>query len=138
MYRQLNSPSEIGRRLAYLLYIFIFMIYLFSCVIALAKHRPGDISVAVLAFAGLCAIRYSGYRWFDFQRLTQSFPVGCAKDCVPIKIRTEVESLVFEFHAPEAEWARRAAIRKHLLELEEQVPEIYEAYEAELREVLAA
>lgn len=138
MRSQLNSPLEMVRRCAYLIYVAVFLTYLFSCVVALSRHGRGDIVTACAAFLLLVSVRYAGYRWLEFERLGKSFPAGCARDCVPPKIRTEVESLIYEFHAPGTEWPRRAAIRRYLMELEGRTPEIIEAYEEELKNVLAA
>ncbi|MDF7825740.1 hypothetical protein P4B35_17055 [Pontiellaceae bacterium B12227] len=138
MCRELNSPAEMGRRLAFLVYIIVFTSYIFSCVIALVQPGVEEAVVACGALALLVGIRYAGYRWLDFKRLSDSFPGGCAMDQIPPKIRTEVESLVHEFHAPGTDWTRRGAIRRRLVQLEEEKPEIIEAYEEELKEVLAA
>ncbi|MDH3982399.1 MAG: hypothetical protein OES84_05790, partial [Kiritimatiellaceae bacterium] len=89
------------------------------------------------SFMALVAIRHIGYRWFDFKRLCESFPSGCPLDRVPEKIRDEVERLVGEFYAPGTEWTRRVEIRHRLIELEELEPEIIQAYESELKRVLA-
>lgn len=138
MYRELNSPAEMVRRLAFLGYVVVFIIYLFSCVIALARPGIGETIVACSSLLLLIGIRYAGYRWFDFKRLADSFPAGCALDSIPVTVRTEVESLVWEFHAAGTDWTRRGAIRRRLVQLEEEEPEIIDAYEAELKEVLAA
>ena len=138
MYRQINSPLEMGRRLAFLVYVIIFFTYIVSCVIALAHRGVAELAGVGTAFVLLIAIRYAGYRWLDFDRLCQSFPAGCSKDCVPEQIRSEVESLIYEFHANGTNWTRRLAIRRRLVQLEEDEPEVAEAYEEELKDVLAA
>ena len=86
----------------------------------------------------LVGIRYAGYRGLDFKRLLYLFPGGGAIDQISPKIRTEEESLVYEFYAPGTDWTRRGTIRRRLIRLEEDEPEIVEAYEQELKEVLAA
>jgi hypothetical protein len=126
------------KRLLFLLYILLFIVYLFSCVIALARPEVGGIIMACFSFVALAGLRYAGYRWLDFGRLCNSFPAGCARDRIPREIRTEVESLVYEFHLPGTEWTRRVAIRHRLVELEIEEPEIIDAYEEDLKCVLAA
>ena len=138
MHRQLNSPLEMGRRLAFLVYVIVFFAYIFSCVIALARRGIAEFAMAGTAFVLLLAFRYGGYRWLDFERLCQSFPVGCSKDCIPEEIRLEVESLIYTFHADGTDWTRRLAIRRRLVQLEEAEPEVAKAYEEELKDVLAA
>jgi len=135
---ELNSPVEVLRRLAYLLYVLIFLVYILSCVIVLARPGIAEVGVSVGSFLALLLIRQAGYRWLDFQRLSESFPTGCALDRIPEPVRTEVEDLVAEFHSAETEWPRRAEIRHRLIELEEQQPEIIPAFESELKKVLAA
>lgn len=137
-YGELNPPMEMVRRLAFLVYVLVFTTYLFSCVIALVRPGGSETVVALTSFSALAVIRYAGYRWLDFKRLSDSFPGGCAMDRIPQKVRTEVESLVHEFHANGTDWTRRVAIRHRLVELEELEPELQTAYEEELREVLAA
>ncbi len=138
MMERMNSPAEIGRRVVYLLYVASVLAYIFSCVGAVGQTNVRSITLCCAAFAAASALRYAGYRWLEFSRLSQSFPAGCSQDAVPQSVRTEVEALVHEFHAPGTDWVRRAAIRRHLVELEEQVPELADAYEDELRGVLAA
>ncbi|VGO12929.1 hypothetical protein PDESU_01483 [Pontiella desulfatans] len=138
MVRQLNSASEMARRLVFLFYIVVFTTYLFSCVIALALHGVSEICVACGSFILLSVVRIVGYRWLDFERLSDSFPGGCALDCIPRNVRTEVEALVDEFHAPGTDWTRRVAIRHRLVALEEEEPEIIKAFEDDLKAVLAA
>ena len=138
MQRDFNSPIEMFRRLAYLAYVVVFLAYLIFVVVALARPGPGEIMAAVAAFPALVLLRWAGFRWLDFARMTESFPSGCALDRVPEAVRTEVEALVAEFVAPETPWTRRAEIRHRLIELEEQVPEVIPAYEEELKRVLAA
>ena len=138
MYRQLNSPAEMLRRIVFLVYVLVLMTCLFSCVIALARRGMQETIVACSSMLMLVIIRYAGYRWLDFKRLAASFPGGCALDCIPAEIRSEVESLVYEFHASGTGWVRRGAIRRRLVQLEEEEPEIITAYEEELKEVLAA
>jgi DMSO/TMAO reductase YedYZ heme-binding membrane subunit len=133
-----NSPKEIVRRLAFLAYVLIYLTYLFSCVIALARPGLGEAVVAVSSLAALVTIRYLGYRYLDFKRLSDSFPSGCALDLVPEPVRDEVETLVREFHAEGTDWQRRVEIRHRLVELEEEEPAIIHAYEQELKQVLAA
>ena len=138
MHREFNSPVEILRRLAYVVYVLVFLAYLISCVVALARPGKAEIIVACCAFCALAAVRWIGHRWLDFGRMTESFPCGCPLDRVPEAVRDEVETLVEEFSADNTEWTRRVEIRHRLIELEEQVPEIIHAYESDLKRVLAA
>ncbi|WP_372808993.1 hypothetical protein [Pontiella sp.] len=128
---------EMVKRLLFLLYVLLFVVYLFSCVIALARRGVGEIILACCSLVVLAGLRHVGYRWLDFERLCHSFPAGCARDRIPRDIRAEVELLVHEFHAPGTEWTRRVAIRHRLVELENEVPEIVDAYEEDLKCVLA-
>ena len=127
-----------GRRLAFLAYVLMYMVYLFSCVIVLARPGIWEAVTAVASFIVLVVIRLVGYRYLDFKRLCDSFPSGCALDLVPEPVRDEVEELVCEFHAAGTDWQRRVQIRHRLIELEEQEPAIITAYESELKRVLAA
>ncbi len=138
MHQQCNSPKEVAKRLAFLLYILLFTTYLLSCVVVLARPGRTEASVALLAFSLLVGIRRAGYRRLDFKRLCESFPSGCPLDQVPEKVRDEVEELVAEFHASGIEWTRRVEIRHRLVELEEEEPDIVLAYESELKDVLVA
>lgn len=136
MSRQCNSPVEIVRRLVFLVYIACYVAYLIFCVVALARLGWAEIGVASASLLALLGVRHLGYRWFEFRRLCESFPSGCAMDRIPEKYRTEVEDLVEEFHAPQTDWVRRTDIRHRLVELEGLEPEIIEAYASELRCVL--
>ncbi len=138
MHSQLNSPKEMTRRLVFLVYIASILAFSLSLIISLARSGVGELIVAVSSFGVLTAVRYIGYRWLEFDRLFESFPAGCARDGVSEPVRTEVECLVEEFHAPRTDWVRRAAIRRRLLEMEQLQPEIIEAYSEDLSRILAA
>ncbi len=138
MYRQLNSPREIGRRLCFLVYILSGAVFCIELVVTVARPGTFHLSIAFAAFAALSVIRRAGYRWLDFERLFESFPEGCALDRVPEPVREEVERLVVEFDTRATDWVRRTEIRHRLVELEVAQPEIIEAYSKELSRVLAA
>lgn len=133
-----NSVREVGRRLAFLVYVLTYLVYIFSCVIVLARPGIGEAVVAVGSLFLLMLIRNLGYRYLDFKRLCDSFPSGCSLDLVPEPVRDEVEELVREFYEEETDWQRRVEIRHRLVELEELEPAIVRAYESELKRVLAA
>lgn len=138
MNRQLNSPKEMAKRLVFLTYIASVFVFVIELVIAMARTDWQDLMVWVGAFAISAGLRWVGYCWFDFERLIESFPEGCARDVVPEPVREEVENLVVEFQQPGTDWVRRTEIRHRLIELEESQPEIIEAYAEDLRRVLAA
>ena len=136
MNSECNNLREMLNRLLFLLYIAAYVTYLIMCVVALARPDVKGIATAVGNLLLLVALRWSGYRWFDFPRLCESFPSGCSLDLVPDAIRREVEQLIGEFQDSCSDWVRRADIRHRLVELEEENPEIIEAFEDELKIVL--
>jgi hypothetical protein len=136
MASECNSSMEMLKRVVFLAYIALYVIYLLGCVVALARPGLGPVMVAGGSFALALALRRAGYRWLDFDRLCQSFPSGCARDRVPAAVCREVEALVAEFHDPQTDWVRRTGIRHRLIELEQAQPEIIEAYQGELQAVL--
>ena len=138
MYRQLNSPREIARRLVFLAYVLLFMTFCIELVVTLARPGLRDLCIAAAAFAASALVRQAGYRWLEFDRLFESFPTGCALDAIPEAVRKEVENLFVEFHAAGTDWVRVTGIRHRLIELEESQPEIIEAYSEDLSQVLAA
>ena len=133
MPRPCSSPQEMLRRLAFLLYIALYVTYLLGCLLALAHLELGQITAAGGAFVALVSVRWFGCRGLDFSRLCASFPCGSALDLIP----PEVWQLLAEFHRPATEWMRRTEIRHRLIELEDRRPEITEAFLDELKAVLA-
>ncbi len=138
MNRQINSPKEMARRLAFLIYAGLVIVFSVEMVVSIAQPNLKNLSVAIIAFFALAAVRRFGYCRLDFKRLAESFPDGCARDLVPEAVRAEVESLVEEFLVPGTDWVRRTEIRHRLVELEETQPEIIDAYSSDLQQVLAA
>ncbi len=138
MYRQLNSPKEVTRRLVFLLYAASVVLFVVEMVAVLGRPGWRELGILLGAFAAAVALRRAGYRWLEFDRLVRSFPCGCARDAVPEAVRAEVEALIDEFRAPATGWVRRAEIRHRLVELEADAPEIIAAYSDDLHDVLAA
>ncbi len=138
MQQPLNSPKEMARRLAFLIYVACSMVFIIELVVTLARPGLRNLLIALAAFMALSAVRYAGYRWLEFRRMFESFPAGCVLDSIPEPVRKEVERLVAEFHAAGTDWVRRTEIRHRLVELEERQPEIKQAYSADLKQVLAA
>ena len=137
-YRQLNSPKEIVRRLVFLMYILFSASFVIELFAAFGRPAWQDLTAAVGSFLAAALLREIGYRRLDFYRLFESFPMGCVRDSVPEKVRSEVECLIDEFYSGGTDWVRRGAIRRRLRELEEEQPEIADAYSEDLHRVLAA
>lgn len=128
MQRQLNDPTEIRRRLTFVIYISCWVATIIFAVLGLTQGQFSHLVIsALLAAAGLMIKQMFG-EGFDFKRMARSFPFGTPEDALPDTLRQEVESLFQQFDAEEQNWQKRMELRKELATLVKKNPELLDVY----------
>ncbi len=131
MHRQLNEPSEIGRR-------FLFVFYIGCCITAIILGVMGLVKGDIPYFGGAALLggvcflfKKHGENQLHFKRLARSFPYGDAEDNLPDPIRKQVKSIFKAFHENH-DWQQRLELRRKLTEMIHETPELLEIYPEEI------
>lgn len=138
MHREINTPDEIIRRLFFVFYLLVVVVFLIATLLGLLQRRYDYL---LLAFAGgmvVIVIRRFGKRYLEFERLATSFPCGGEEDAPPPELCREVAQLLAEASSVAEDWQHRQVIRKRLILLLDQNPELWQWFRQEIAAVFPA
>ena len=132
MERELNSPSEMLRRIAFIIYICCWIATLVFGGLALLHLHPQRLLLTVPAIAICLAMKRCGERYLDFRRLARSFPLGDPEDRLPHTLRKEVEELLQKLAADGVAWQVRHETRQRLRTLINKDPRLLSIFRTEI------
>jgi len=132
MERELNSPGEMLRRFAYIIYIGCWTVTLVFGGLALLHFHPQRLLLTMPAIAICLAMKRGGERHLDFRRLARSFPLGDPADRLPNSIKKEVEDLLRKLAADGIAWQDRHESRQRLRTLIEKDPRLLSIFRTEI------
>lgn len=135
MHREFNSPTEIRRRLIFVLFLSCCICTLVMGVIGLVKGRLSLTLLALLSGGCSVLLKQYGEQALEFQRLARSFPFGIPEDELPEDLRLQLETLFEEFHSEKNDWQKRVEIRNRLAKMVKKNPDILNVYPAEIKAV---
>ena len=132
MERELNSPGEMLRRFAFIIYIGCWTATLVFGGLALLNFHPQRLLLTMPAVAICLAMKHSGERHLDFHRLARSFPFGDPADRLPQGLRKETEQLLQKLAADGIAWQDRHESRQRLRTLIEKDPRLLSVFRSEI------
>jgi hypothetical protein len=132
MERELNSPGEMLRRIAFIIYIGCWTAALVNGVLALLHLHPQRLLLTIPAIAICLAMKRGGERHLDFHRLARSFPLGEPADRLPHPLRKDVEELLQRLAVDGIDWQERHENRQQLRALLEKDPRLFSIFRSEI------
>ncbi len=138
MYREINPPDEIVKRLLFVLYLALVVVSLVMFLIGLVQRRFDYLRLSMLAGAAAFVMSRFGGRRLDFDRLAASFPHGEEMQRPDGELRLVVESLLAEATDAAGNWQMRQGVRKRLLAMLEKHPELWQEFSSEIDAVFPA
>ena len=132
MERELNSPGEMLRRIAFIIYLGCWTATLVFGGLALLHFHPQRLILTMPAIAICLAMKRGGERNLDFRRLARSFPFGDPADRLPHTLKKEVEELLKNLAADGIAWQDRHESRQRLRTLIEKDPRLLSIFHTEI------
>jgi hypothetical protein len=132
MERELNSPGEMLRRIAFIIYIGCWTATLVHGALALLQFHTQAVLLTLPAVAFCLAMKRGGERYLDFHRLARSFPLGDPADRLPHSLRKEAEELLQRLAADKIAWQDRHESRQRLRTLIEKDPRLLSIFRTEI------
>ncbi|MFC1512858.1 hypothetical protein ACFL5J_00230 [Thermodesulfobacteriota bacterium] len=136
MHREINPPEEIFRRLLFVLYLAVIVVFLVGVLLSLVQQRFDYLLFILPAGAAAVLLRVHGKKRFHFDRLAASFPHGIAEQDVPgSELCDEVAKLLAAASRIEKDWPQRQQLRNRLLTLLDQHPGLWQKFGKEITAV---
>jgi len=132
MERELNSPREMLRRIAFIIYLGCWTATLVFGGLALLQFHPQRLLLFMPALAFCLVMKRGGERYLDFRRLAKSFPLGDPADRLPHTLKKEVEELLRKLAANGIAWQDRHECRQRLRKLIEKDPRLLSIFRTEI------
>lgn len=134
MTQQLNEPTEMGRRLAYVVYLACWCVTIGCAVIGFVQGAFPLLLTAALSLICCLALRHFGRKAWHFNRLSRSFPYGDPEDRIPEALRGKTERILRSFSATR-DWQQRMELREALAALVAEHPELLTIYARDIHAV---
>ena len=138
MHREINSPDEIFRRLLFVLYLAVIVVFLVAGLLGVLQQRYDYLELAFLGGSAAVLLRYYGKRHFEFDRLSDSFPYGADEDALDPELSQEVKRLLAEASLVKDDWQHRQKLRQRLTSLLDQNPGLWNEFRQEIGAVFPA
>ena len=136
MYREINPPEEIIKRLSFVFYIAMLICAFVLGLIGFAQGKAAYLLLSTVLFIISYPLRKIGKTHLEFARLSRSFPYGSPEDELSADLRQEVEQLISDFEKQGKDWVRRNEIRIHLACLVAKEPLLLKVYKKEILSIL--
>jgi len=138
MHREINPPEEIVRRLFFVLYLVLVVIFLITVLLGMVQHRFDYLRLAMLAGVTALFLHLYGKRRLDFGRLGATFPDGGNAGSSDHDLCREAESLLLQASRVDGDWQQRQEVRRQLLSLLDRHPELWQQFQREIGAVFPA
>lgn len=133
MDHNMTSPTQLAKRLFYLVYLILLIISMALITLAILLPQPLYFPLAGLAALSCLTIRSIGIKHCDFLRLSGCFPHSPPKAPLPDRVRQELEQAVALSQQKNLSWQQRLNLRKKVTTLLELRPEFFDLYEEQIR-----
>jgi len=138
MHHEINPPDEILRRLIFVLYLVMVVIFLVAALLALVQQRYDYLQLSFLGVIVAVGLRHYGVKHLEFNRLAVSFPCGAEQDCSDSVLSREIKSLLAEASQVKDDWPKRQQLRQRLAYLLDKNPDLWLEFRGEIDEVFPA
>lgn len=138
MQREINPPEEIIKRLLFVLYLFVSIVFVIAGLLAAVQQRVDYLRIALLAGGIAISLHVTGKRYLDFERLSGSFPYGAEILDHDLELYQEVKKILADAASVDGDWQQRQKLRTRLVSLLEANPQLWQEFEREIYEVFPA